>query len=81
MKKLKFTGTINFRGYHSHLIDFEDGETKEVPEDLADYLLGDFSAYFEEVKTREISEPIKHRMITTEAKTKARKTTRRKPKK
>ena len=78
MKKLRFKGGVNFMEYHSHRVDFVDGEEKEVPDDVADYLLGDFSGHFEEVKTRDISEPVKHRMITTETKTK--KTIRRKPK-
>ena len=79
MKNLEFKGGVNFMEYHSHRVDFVDGEEKEVPDDVGDYLLGDFPEYFEEVKTRDISEPVKHRMITTETKTK--KTTRRKPKK
>ena len=79
MAKIKFKGKVNFMEYHSHEVDFVDGEEKEVPDDLAKYLLGDFPEHFEEVKTRSMSEPAKHRMITTEAKTK--KTTRRKPRK
>ena len=79
MKRLRFEGKINFMAYHSHFADFIDGEEKDVPDDVAKYLLGDFGDYFEEVKTKEISERIKHRMITTETKTK--KTARKKAKK
>jgi hypothetical protein len=80
MRKLRFKGTVNFMEYHSHRVDFVDGEVKEVPDDVADYLLGDFGEFFDEIEpeTREISHPIKHRMIQEP---KAKKTTRRKPKK
>ena len=70
MKRLRFHGVINFMAYHSHLVNFVDGEEKDVPEEVAKYLLEDFGDYFEEVKTKDISEPVKHRMITTETKTK-----------
>ena len=68
--KLRFKGKVNFMAYHSHLVNFVDGEEKDVPDDVAKYLLVDFGDFFEEVKTKEISEPVKHRMITTEATTK-----------
>ena len=75
--RLRFKGRVNFMAYHSHLADFVDGEEKEVPDDVAKYLLADFGDFFEEAKTKEISEPIKHRMITTEA---MKKTTRKRKK-
>ncbi len=61
MRKLQFKGTPNFPGYHSHQADFEDGEMKEVPDDVADYLLTDFSEYFTEVK--EVKKPVKDKMM------------------
>ena len=70
MTRLRFRGTTNFMAYHSHLVDFVDGEEKDVPDEVAKYLLSDFPEYFTEIKTKEISEPVKHRMITTETKTK-----------
>ena len=76
--KLRFKGKINFPSYHG-AVDFVDGEEKEVDEKTGEYLLSVFGDCFEEVKTRAIDEPIKHRMITTETKTK--KITRRKPRK
>ena len=74
--KLRFTGKINFMEYHSLLADFVDGETKDVPDKIAEHLLGDFPGFFEEVIAKSIDEPVKHRMITNETKTK--KTTARK---
>lgn len=80
MKKLRFTANPpNFNAYHSHLVDFEDGEEKEVSDELAEYLLSDFGGCFEEIETKDISEPVQHRMITTETKTKT--TTRKRVKK
>ena len=70
--KLTFKGKINFMAYHSHLVDFGDGETKSVPVEVAEYLLQEFPDCFtaEGTKAKAIDEPVKHRMITGEAKTK-----------
>lgn len=68
--KLRFKGKVNFMEYHSHLVDFVDGEVKEVPDNVGEYLLSDFRDCFEEVKTREIEAPPKDRMMR---KTKTRK--------
>jgi len=68
--RLRFNGSDNFPAYNSHLVTFRRREEKEVPEEVAEYLLSDFGAFFEVVKTKSIDEPIKHRMITTESKKK-----------
>ena len=61
MRKLKFKGKINFMGYHSHEVDFVDGEEKEVSDDVAKYLLDDFPEFFIEVK--EMKRPVKDKML------------------
>ena len=70
-KKLKFKGTVNFPSYRNENVFFADGDVKEVPAALADYLLRDFSEYFVEIKPikKEIKKPQVHRMIK-KAKTK-----------
>lgn len=83
MRKLRFNGKVNFMEYHSHETDFVDGEAKEVSDDVAEYLLGNFRDFFDEVEveTREISHPIEHRMIEEpKVKRATKRAIRRKPK-
>ena len=61
MAKIKFKGKVNFMEYHSHEVDFVDGEEKEVSDGVAKYLLGDFPEYFTEVK--EMKKPVKDKML------------------
>jgi len=68
--KLKFKRTVNFPAYYSLQADFVDGEEKDVPDEVGEYLLKTFPAHFEVVKAKSIDKPVKHRMITGEAKTK-----------
>jgi len=68
--KLKFKGSENFPAYHSIQVDFVEGEEREVPDVVGKYLLDTFPAHFEVVKAKSIAEPIKHRMMTDEGKTK-----------
>ena len=63
MRKIAFKGKVNFMAYHSHEADFVDGEIKEVPDDVAEYLLGDFPEHFTEVGTKEMKRPVKDRML------------------
>ena len=64
--KLRFKGKPHFEEYHG-AVNFVDGETKEINDIIGNYLLQDFSEYFEEVKpkekTREIEAPPQDRMI------------------
>ena len=68
--RVRFKGMVNFPAYHSHQTDFVDGEEKDVPDEIGEYLLETFPAHFEVVKAKAIDEPVKHRMITGESKTK-----------
>lgn len=67
MKKIKFTGKVTFGEYHSHLVDFKDGEIKTVSDDLADYLLKDFPDHFTEIKSppksKGVDKPPKDKMF------------------
>jgi len=61
MKKIRFKGMVNFPAYHSHRVDFVDGEEKEVPDDLAEYLIDGFPECFIEIK--EMKKPVKDKML------------------
>lgn len=63
--KLQFKGTVNFPAYHSEKADFVDGESKEVSDEVGEYLLTGFPGYFTEVKaqTREMLSPVKDKMM------------------
>jgi len=68
--KLKFKGKSHLMEYHRPgVVDFIDGEEKEVADDIARDLLKDFPGMFIAVfhvpvrETKEISRPPVHRMI------------------
>lgn len=68
MRKLKFEGSVTFPTYRGKGVVFHDGETKEVPNDVADYLLNDFPESFTEIKPKkskkkEVKKPFKDKMV------------------
>lgn len=70
MKKLKFKGAVTFPAYRGKGVVFHDGDTKEVSDDVADYLLNDFPENFTEIKPkkkkskkREVKSPPKDKMM------------------